>query len=132
MFTNTMIGTYKILAVVAYTLFGLGLAFYATPSTDAALSNLPADQSGSGAGIYKMASSLGAALGVAISASIFTALSGVGDPIDWLNGLVDFVGRQDNVAVRQAAMVALGVNLLMVVAAIVSITMTVPKHQKAD
>lgn len=132
MFTNTMIGTYKILAVVAYTLFGLGLAFYATPSTDAALSNLPADQSGSGAGIYKMASSLGAALGVAISASIFTALSGVGDPIEWLNGLVDFVGRQDNVAVRQAAMVALGVNLLMVVAAIVSIVLTVPKHKKAD
>lgn len=130
MFTNTMLGTYKILAVVAYTLFGLGLAFYATPSTDAALSNLPADQAGSGAGIYKMASSLGGALGVAISASIFTALSGLGSPIDWLNGLVSFVGRQDNVVIRQAAMVALGVNLAMVVLAIISIMRTVPKGKK--
>ena len=73
--TNLLIGQYKVLAVIAYTLFGLGLAFYATPSTDAALSNLPDDQAGSGAGIYKMASSLGASFGVAISAAIFTALS---------------------------------------------------------
>jgi hypothetical protein len=28
-----MLGTYKILAFVAFTLFGIGLAFYATPST---------------------------------------------------------------------------------------------------
>ncbi|WP_234111377.1 MFS transporter [Chryseobacterium sp. R2A-55] len=132
MFTNTMIGTYEILAVVAYTLFGLGLAFYATPSTDAALSNLPADQSGSGAGIYKMASSLGAALGVAVSASIFTAVSGIGSPIDWLNGMVDYVGRQDNVVIRQAAMIALGLNLAMVVLAIISIMKTVPKGKKAE
>ena len=73
--TNLLLGQYTILAVVAYTLFGLGLAFYATPSTDAALSNLPDDQAGSGSGIYKMASSLGASFGVAISAAIFTALS---------------------------------------------------------
>ena len=60
--TNTYLGTYKLLAIASYTLFGLGLAFYATPSTDAALSNLPDDQAGSGSGIYKMASSLGASL----------------------------------------------------------------------
>lgn len=131
MFTNTMIGTYKILAIVSYTLFGLGLAFYATPSTDAALSNLPADQAGAGSGIYKMASSLGAALGVAISAAIFTALSGHTGPIEWMDGLVQFPGRQDNIAIRQAAMIALGVNLLMVVAAIISIMTTVPKHKKS-
>lgn len=64
--TNVKTGTYKLLAVFAYTLFGVGLAFYATPSTDAALSNLPDSQAGSGSGIYKMASSLGAAFGVAI------------------------------------------------------------------
>ncbi|HKY99037.1 MAG TPA: MFS transporter, partial [Gemmatimonadaceae bacterium] len=50
--TNLMLGTYRILAVVGFTLFGLGLAFYATPSTDAALSALPDDQAGSGSGIY--------------------------------------------------------------------------------
>ena len=82
--TNLLLGQYKVLAVVAYTLFGLGLAFYATPSTDAALSNLPDDQAGSGAGIYKMASSLGASFGVAISAAIFTALSATDESRQWL------------------------------------------------
>jgi DHA2 family multidrug resistance protein-like MFS transporter len=41
--------------------------------------------------------------------------------------VITFEGRQDNVAVRQAAMIALTFNLLMVVAAIVSIMLTVPK-----
>jgi DHA2 family multidrug resistance protein-like MFS transporter len=45
--------------------------------------------------------------------------------------VITFAGRQDNVAVRQAALVALAFNLLMVVAAIVSIMLTVPKGHKA-
>jgi MFS family permease len=129
--TNLLIGQYTMLAVAAYTLFGLGLAFYATPSTDAALSNLPDDQAGSGSGIYKMASSLGASFGVAISAAIFTALSVGTESTRWLEGVITFAGRQDNLAVRQAALVALAFNLLMVVAAIVSIMLTVPMGQKA-
>jgi DHA2 family multidrug resistance protein-like MFS transporter len=72
--THLLLDQYRYLAAASYTLFGLGLAFYATPSTDAALSNLPDDQAGSGSGLYKMASSLGASFGVAISAAIFTAL----------------------------------------------------------
>jgi DHA2 family multidrug resistance protein-like MFS transporter len=130
--TNLLIGQYKMLAVVAYTLFGLGLAFYATPSTDAALSNLPDDQAGSGSGLYKMASSLGASFGVAVSAAIFTAFSANNDSIRWLDGVVTFAGRQDNVAIRQAALIALTFNLLMVVAAIVSIMLTVPRGRRAD
>jgi DHA2 family multidrug resistance protein-like MFS transporter len=126
--TGTLLGQYRLLAIVAYTLFGLGLAFYATPSTDAALSTLPDAQAGSGAGIYKMASSLGASFGVAISAAIFTAFSANDQSIQWLNGVITFAGRQDNVAVRRAAVIALGFNLLMVVAAIVSIMLTVPKN----
>ena len=128
--TNLLIGQYRMLAVAAYTLFGLGLALYATPSTDAALSNLPDEQAGSGSGIYKMASSLGASFGVAISAAIFTALGAQPDSIRWLGGVITFAGRQDNVAVRQAALIALGFNLLMVVAAIVSIGLTVPRTHK--
>jgi DHA2 family multidrug resistance protein-like MFS transporter len=124
--THLLLGQYKVLAVVSYTLFGLGLAFYATPSTDAALSNLPDDQAGSGSGIYKMASSLGASFGVAISAAIFTALSADTGTPRWLDGVITFTGRQDNVAVRQAALAALAFNLLMVVAAIASIMLTVP------
>lgn len=126
MFTNVMTGTYKILAMIAYTLFGLGLAFYATPSTDAALSNLPADQAGAGSGIYKMASSLGAALGVAISAGIFAAFN-TGGHVLWMEGVLTFEGRQDNVVVRQAAIIALGANLLMILLAILFIMMTIPK-----
>jgi DHA2 family multidrug resistance protein-like MFS transporter len=128
---NLLLSQYKILASIGYTLFGVGLAFYATPSTDAALSNLPAAQTGSGSGIYKMASSLGAAFGVAISAAIFTALSGDGASATWLDGVITFSGRQDNLAVREAAIVALGFNVLMVVVAIVSIMLTVPKGTKA-
>jgi hypothetical protein len=129
--TNLLLGEYKILAVVAYTLFGVGLAFYATPSTDAALSSLPDDQAGAGSGIYKMASSLGASFGVAISAAIFTALSAEDEPFHWLSGVITFSGRQDNLALREAAVVALGFNLVMVAAAIVSIMLTVPKRPLA-
>jgi DHA2 family multidrug resistance protein-like MFS transporter len=125
--TQVMLGTYEILAIAAYTLFGLGLAFYATPSTDAALANLSEDQAGSGSGIYKMASSLGASFGVAISAAIFTALSANSEPVHWIEGVITYVGRKDNLALREAAFFALGVNLLMVVAAIVSIVLTIPK-----
>jgi DHA2 family multidrug resistance protein-like MFS transporter len=130
--TYLMLGTYRILAIVAFTLFGIGLAFYATPSTDAALSNLPVDQAGAGSGIYKMASSLGAAFGVAISAAIFTALSADSAPVDWIAGVITFVGRQDNIAMRQAALFALGANLLMVGAAIISIVLTVPKGRHSE
>ena len=129
--TNLTLGAYKVLAVVGFTLFGLGLAFYATPSTDAALSALPDDQAGSGAGIYKMASSLGASFGVAISATVFTALSASNRSIAWIEGVISYLGRQDNLAVRQAAFFALAINLLMVVAAIVSIMVTIPSGRAA-
>jgi DHA2 family multidrug resistance protein-like MFS transporter len=130
--TNVLLGNYRILAFIAFTLFGVGLAFYATPSTDAALSNLPDDQSGAGSGIYKMASSLGASFGVAISAAIFTALSADQRGVDWLPGVITFAGRQDNVAVREAAFFAFGANLLMIVAAIVSIMLLIPKGKSRD
>ncbi|WP_264293959.1 MFS transporter [Diaphorobacter aerolatus] len=127
---NLMLDDYKIMSIIAYTLFGIGLAFYATPSTDAALSNLPADQAGSGAGIYKMASSLGGAFGVAISAAIFTALRMDNSSVQWMEGLINFAGRQDNVATREAAIIALLFNLVMVVFAVISIMFTIPKGKK--
>jgi len=125
MMTNLLIGQYVILAVIAYCLFGLGLAFYATPSTDAALSNLPADQAGSGAGIYKMASSLGGAIGSAISLSVFTGLAG--SPVTFIGDVIHMEGAQTNTNLRLAAMVALGVNLLFLLLAILTIVLTVPK-----
>ncbi|RYG46097.1 MAG: MFS transporter [Chitinophagaceae bacterium] len=128
--TNTLTSTYKLLAIISYSLFGIGLAFYATPSTDAALSNLPDEQTGAGSGIYKMASSLGAAFGVAISAGIFTGLSASNAPTSMLDNVVNFAGRQDNIAIREAAMIALIFNLFMVAMAIFVIMRTVPKGKK--
>lgn len=124
MSTFLMVGTYVMLAIVAYCLFGLGLAFYATPSTDAALSNLPAAQTGAGAGIYKMASSLGGAIGAAISLAVFTAVSAAG--ISAFDAF--FTGRTDNIALREGGMVAMIVNLIFLVLALVSIVVTVPKE----
>lgn len=126
--TYLMTTQYKILAIIAFTLFGTGLAFFATPATDAALSNLPEEQSGAGAGIFKMASSLGSGFGIAISAGIYTAVS-KGEPIAWLNHLFDFVGRQDNIAIRQAAMLALAFNLLLVLATILTVMIKIPKEK---
>ncbi|QIQ21109.1 MFS transporter [Zophobihabitans entericus] len=69
---------YIVAVFVGFVLFGLGLGFYATPSTDTAISNAPADKVGVASGIYKMASSLGGAFGVAISASVYAAFLAVG------------------------------------------------------
>jgi DHA2 family multidrug resistance protein-like MFS transporter len=128
--SNFTLAQYKLFAIVGYTLYGIGLGFYATPSTDAALSSLPASQVGSGAGIYKMASSLGAAFGVAISAAIFSALSANPVAVHWLEGVITFEGRQDNLAVREAAMIALAFNIIMVLVAILAIMLTVPKGRR--
>ena len=129
--SNLLLTEYKLSAIVGYTLYGVGLAFYATPSTDAALSSLPAGQVGSGAGIYKMASSLGAAFGVALSAVIFSTLSANPAAINWIEGVITFQGRQDNLAVRQAAIIALTFNVFMVLVAIMAIMLTVPKIKDA-
>ncbi|AWA43518.1 MFS transporter [Trueperella pyogenes] len=119
------LGTYKILAIVGYAMFGLGLAFYATPSTDAALSNLPAEKSGSGSGIYKMASSLGGAIGLALSLTIFNALKG--GSAESVTYALQMTGVQDNTSLRFAGMVVMLFNIGLTLIAIISITMTVPK-----
>jgi MFS transporter, DHA2 family, multidrug resistance protein len=125
-FTFLLARQYMIVAFVGFTLFGVGLGFYATPSTDAALSNVPNEKAGAASGIYKMASSLGAAFGVAISAALFTSLSGLSTSFAPLSDL--FLGRTDNVAIRFAAAVALLFNVIMVIVAIIAIAATVPKE----
>ena len=128
-FTFLLARQYMIVAFVGFTLFGIGLGFYATPSTDAALSNVPNEKAGAASGIYKIASSLGAAFGVAISAALFTSLSGLNGAFGSLSDL--FLGRTDNVAVRFAAAVALLFNVVMVIIAIVAIALTIPKETRA-
>jgi len=130
--TQIMTGQYVVLAVIAYSLFGLGLAFFATPATDAALSNLPDSQAGSGAGIFKMASSLGTSFGVAIAAGIYTAVVSRTEPIGWLSNIIGFVGRQDNVVIRQGAMLGLAFCLLLAILVIVSVSTSIPDKKKTD
>lgn len=123
-FTFLVAKEYIFTAFIGFTLFGIGLGLYATPSTDAALSNVPVDKAGSASGIYKMASSLGAAFGVAISAAIFYGLSnrkGISPMSDI------FMGRTDNIGVRYAAAMGLLFNVFMVVVAIVAVIITIPK-----
>ena len=75
-----------------------------------------------------MASSLGAALGVALSAAIYTGLSS--EVVALPNAFM--VGRADNISVRFAAMVALLFNLIMVLIAIISILATVPPGKQEE
>ena len=125
-FTFLLASQYMVVAFLGFTLFGIGLGFYATPSTDAALSNVPNDKAGAASGIYKMASSLGSAFGVAISAALFTAIrSGDARLVPLLSDV--FLGRTSNIDIRFAAGMALLFNLFMVVIAFVAIAVAVPK-----
>ncbi|TFH55971.1 MFS transporter [Glutamicibacter arilaitensis] len=128
--TFVYIDQYIVLSVIGFTLFGIGLGFYATPSTDAALSNVPDNQVGAASGIYKMASSLGNAIGVAISAALYVAGQAIDPALIQSWGL--FIGRQDNVALRFGGAIGLLFNVLMVVIAIAAIIVTVPSEKKKD
>ena len=66
---------YTIVVFVGFILFGLGLGMYATPSTDTAVSYAPDNKIGEASGVYKMASSLGNAFGVAISATVYSTIT---------------------------------------------------------
>ncbi|WP_353987198.1 MFS transporter [Ruicaihuangia caeni] len=128
--TFLLLSEYLVLTFIGFTLFGVGLGFYATPSTDAALSNVPDAQVGAASGIYKMASSLGNAIGVAISAALYVAGQNVNPELIQSWGL--FIGRQDNVALRFGGAIGLLFNVFMVVVAIASIIASVPRDRPKE
>ncbi|XXD07972.1 MFS transporter [Klebsiella sp. R445] len=79
---------YKLLVSVGYAMFGLGLGIYATPSTYTAVSAAPQEKAAVAAGIYKLASSMGGAMGVALSLAVYSAFPDVheaGAAGLWLN-----------------------------------------------
>ena len=100
---------YTVVVFVGFALFGLGLGIYATPSTDTSVSNAPADKVGQAAGVYKMASSLGGAFGVAISATVYGAVAANGN-------------------LETAATIGIIVNVIFGVLSIISIVMLVPNN----
>lgn len=99
---------YTVVVFIGFALFGLGLGIYATPSTDTSVSNAPSHKVGEAAGIYKMASSLGGAFGVAISATVYTTITANGN-------------------LNLAATVGILVNVAFGVLSILSIIFMVPK-----
>jgi DHA2 family multidrug resistance protein-like MFS transporter len=123
--TFLLIEQYAAAAAVGFSLYGIGLGLYATPSTDAAMSSVPTDKAGAAAGVYKMASSLGSAFGVAVSAAIYTSAQHI--PAKLVPRI--FWGRQDNVAMRFGGGLGLLFNVLICVVAVISILVAVPDTQ---
>lgn len=102
---------YMVVVIVGFIFFGLGLGLYATPSTDTAVANSPADKAGIATGIYKMASTLGGSIGIASCASIFGTLS-----MSYSMGF--------------AAMIGLGLCAMLCILSLLSIIFTTPKDVK--
>lgn len=100
---------YTIVVFIGFAFFGLGLGIYATPSTDTSVSNAPMDKAGEAAGIYKMASSLGGAFGIAISASIYSAAAEI-------------------VSIEYAATAGIIVNVIFGTLALLSIVIMIPNN----
>lgn len=100
---------YTIAVFIGFALFGLGLGIYATPSTDTSVSNAPSDKVGEAAGVYKMASSLGSAFGVAISMTAYGAAAANGN-------------------LELAATTGIIINVIFGVLSILSILFLVPKN----
>lgn len=127
--TNLYLAQYQWLAMVAYAFFGLGLAFFATPATDAALASLPPAHAGAGMGIFKMASSLGGAIGTAVALSLFLGFS-QGTAGHFVGDTIQMIGRQDNIAVREGASIAIGAMLLFALAAAAVAALFVPRGRQ--
>lgn len=102
---------YTVVVFSGFVLFGIGLGMYATPSTDTAVSNAPDEKIGEASGIYKMASSLGGSFGVAISVTVYSSISNVGN-------------------VSLAASAGLITNVIFAVLALLSVLFTIPKHAR--
>ena len=102
---------YTVVVFIGFALFGLGLGIYATPSTDTAVANAPSNKVGEAAGIYKMASSLGGAFGVAISATVYSSIAAVGN-------------------IEVAATGGIITNVIFGVLSIISIVAFIPKSSK--
>jgi|SRR4051812_45165916 DHA2 family multidrug resistance protein-like MFS transporter len=99
---------YTIFVVIGFTLFGIGLGLYATPSTDTAIDNVPASKAGEAAGIYKMSSTLGGSFGFAISVAVYSVVDGIA-------------------SMEIAASAGLITNIIFAALALVAVIVTIPK-----
>ena len=100
---------YSVVVFIGFTVYGIGLGLYATPSTDTAVDNVPAEKAGEAAGIYKMSSTLGGSFGLAISVAIYS--------------LVEKTGNME-----AAASIGLLANVAFALLALLAIVAVIPKE----
>jgi MFS transporter, DHA2 family, multidrug resistance protein len=108
-FTNLPNSLYSIFVFIGFTVYGIGLGIYATPSTDTAIDNVPPAKAGEAAGIYKMSSTLGGSFGLAISIAVYSV-----------------VGKAGNMEV--AASIGLIINAIFAGLALLAIVTAIPKQ----
>jgi DHA2 family multidrug resistance protein-like MFS transporter len=106
---------YFISTFIGLAIMGVGFGFYATPSTNTAVGNVPPEKAGSASGIYKMASSLGGSFGVAISGAVSTA-----------------VLMSNKTAQNLAAGSGLGVSVIAGTISLIAVLSLVPKRNKNE
>jgi MFS transporter, DHA2 family, multidrug resistance protein len=106
---------YYTAVVVGLAIMGTGFGFYATPSTNTAVGNVPAEKAGSASGIYKMASSLGGSFGVAISGAVTTAIL-----------------MNNETANNLSAGLGLGVSVIAGLISLIAVLALVPKHNEKN
>lgn len=63
--------TYFALVLIGMAFMGTGLGLFATPATNTAVGEAPMDKAAAAGGIFKMASSLGGAFGIAMHLAVF-------------------------------------------------------------
>lgn len=82
-------------------------------------------------GIFKMASSLGGSIGTAVALSLFLGFS-EGSAGHFVGDAITMIGRQDNIAIREAATIALGAMLIFALIAAAVAAVAVPKGKEQD
>lgn len=122
---------YLITVAIASVFLGLGLAIFATPTTDAALSALPPHQAGVGSGFYKMASALGNGFGIAVAVAVFNSQREGGAFGEFFGNIFTFAEVGD-VAARQAGLAAMTVSFMLGLLAVILIAVLVPRKAKSS
>ena len=114
---------YLVVTFVGFSLFGIGLGFFATPAVDTAMTNAPMEKAGVAGGLFKMASSLGASMGVAIGLAVASGL--------WPVGAVARTPASEG-AWRVGTAAGLAFVFVMMVISFIAVAVAVPRLAAAD
>lgn len=115
MLSLTFLGStaYIVSSLIGFGFFGIGIGLFATPALDTAVSTTPKNKVGVASAIFKMASTLGGAFGIAIIVAVYSAMS-------------------NTVSVAAAGSAAFIVNVVLLIAAFVFALVVIPKVSVKD